>query len=164
MTTGTAPAVRADLARRSCTVVPGETVHFRAGGGGARFLGAGWSHPDDVGTWSDGSTAELVFDLSALSGGDARIDLELEPFLPVAGTRRCEVSTGNAHRDVWDLGDPGPQTRSLHLPRVGETEPLVVVEVRFDGTESPSSRGLSEDRRELAVRLLSVRVRCENPS
>jgi hypothetical protein len=159
---GTAAAVRADLARRSCTVVPGETVHFRAGGGGARFLGTGWSHPDDVGTWSDGSTAELVFDLSALVCGDARIDLELEPFLPIAGTRRCEVSAANA-QDVWDLDDPGPQTRSLDLPLADGADRLAVVEVRFDGTESPFSRGLSEDRRELAVRLLSVRVRCENP-
>ena len=161
---GTGPALRAEHARRSCVVAPGQTVWFRAGAGGARFLASGWSYPDDVGVWNDGDAAELILDLCAFPDGDVRVGMELEPLATVDGSlRRCEVAVGGSRLTTWLLDPAQPGRRSVVVPRPAARGSTLLSQLRFPETESPRARGLSQDRRELAARLLSARFDCENP-
>lgn len=154
------PDLRFDMVRRSCQVVVGADIEFRAGGGGARFLASGWSESESSGVWSDGPIAELMFDFGSPLKDDVAFDFSFHTFHGTGETtRRVEIKTGrDASLALWELAPGNSFQRRLLVPASAAIGSLLLIRFRFLNPASPSSLGLSGDPRELAIYLVRVRI------
>jgi hypothetical protein len=156
-----AAMVRYEMVRRSCHIEPETTVRFSAGAGGARHLASGWSRPEAHGVWSDGPTAQLLFDVARRPLGDYILELELTPFVPPGwATRRIEVIVGGAAPVSIELDTAG--WVALPAPASSLRASTLTVDFRFDTTDAPASFGLSDDDRELSILLSGARLRVDS--
>lgn len=152
-----APAVRAEAVRRACQITIGTPVDFRAGAGGARYLAAGWSVPEDDGIWSDGPSASLRFDVGSPPATDLRFEFSLVVFQNAPGTAREVVidTTRGQPIDRWTLSAPAGDW-SVIVPASAWIGSRIGLRFRFDEAKSPSQLGLSADRRALSIKLRRV--------
>lgn len=156
--TGNVPAIRFEMVRRSCRIDPPADLDFAPGAGGARFLAHGWSRPEPCGVWNDGSRAALLFDLGRRPDADVIVELEVAPFLGPGESRRLvEAYSGDEMLDVWELA-AGEQLNRLRFPGKSLRHGMVMVSFRFPATASPQASGLSDDPRDLAMRLIRGRI------
>ncbi|MFL6588557.1 MAG: glycosyltransferase family 2 protein [Chthoniobacterales bacterium] len=159
---GAASAVRAEAVQRSCDVTIGMPVDFGAGGGGARYLASGWSHPEIDGVWSDGSSATLLFDVGAAPTADLRFDFSIIVFRSPdqRGPREAIIETTQGHSIArWTLSASTTDC-SLVVPKAAWMGPRVGLRFQFDEPISPSDVGASSDRRALSVKLRQLWI-CE---
>jgi glycosyltransferase involved in cell wall biosynthesis len=155
---GNVPAIRFDMVRRSCRISPPASIEFAPGAGGARFLAHGWSWPEPGGVWNDGPDAALLFDLGCRPSCDVLVDLEVAPFLAPGDSRRVvEAYLGEEPLESWALA-AGEQLRQLRIPSKSLRHSMVMVKFRFPSTTSPKACGLSDDQRDLAMRLTRSRI------
>lgn len=155
-----APDLRFDMVRRSCRVEIGADIDFRAGCGGARFLASGWSGPESSGVWSDGPIAELMFDFGSSLKDDVAFDFALHAFHGTEETaRRVEITAGrDVSLELWELAPGNISHRRLLVPASAASGSPLLIRFRFLNPASPSSLGLSGDRRELAICLVRLRI------
>jgi hypothetical protein len=153
-----APAVRAEAARRcGCGIAIGTPADFRVGAGGTRYLGSGWSSPEDDGVWSDGPSASLMFDLGSPPLTDLRFDFSLAVFQNASDAPR-EVGIETIDGEVidrWTLSAPAGDW-SIRIPASAWVGSRIDLRFHFDEAKSPSQLGLSADRRALSIKLRSV--------
>lgn len=156
---GAAPTVRAEAVRRACRITIGTPVDFRAGAGGARYLAAGWSVPEDDGVWSDGPSASLMFDVGSAPPTDLRFEFSLVVFLLEPGvSREVVIETTRGQRiDRWTLSAPSGDW-SVIVPASAWIGSRLGLRFRFDEAKSPSQLGLSADHRTLSIKLRRVRL------
>src|SRR5205085_3561116 len=74
---GAAPSLPAEAVRRACRITIGTPMNFGAGSGGARYLASGWAVPESDGCWSDGPSADLLFDIGDPPATELRFELTL---------------------------------------------------------------------------------------
>jgi glycosyltransferase involved in cell wall biosynthesis len=154
------PALRFDMVRRSCQAIIGGEVDFRAGSGGARFLASGWSESESSGVWSDGPLAELMFDFGSPLKDDITLDFSFHTFHGTGETTRHVVITNGRGVSLatWQLAPGDSFQRLLVVPASAATQSLLLIKFRFLNPQSPRSLGLSADPRELAIKLVGVRI------
>ncbi len=58
-----------------------EWLSFGSGGEGVKFLGIGWSYPEDWGTWTNGEYAEVILPLTSEMKDSKDIFIEAHPFV-----------------------------------------------------------------------------------
>ena len=148
------------MVRRSCRVEIGADIDFRAGCGGARFLASGWSGTENIGVWSDGPIAELMFDFGSPLTDDVAFDFSLHAFHGTEETtRRVEIAAGrDVSLELWELAPGNSFHRRLLVPASAAIGSLLLIRFRFLNPASPDSLGLSGDRRELAICLVRLRI------
>ncbi|MEX2553012.1 MAG: hypothetical protein WD627_08455, partial [Actinomycetota bacterium] len=155
---GNVPAIRFDMVRRSCRIDPPAAIDFAPGAGGARFLAHGWSRPEPSGVWNDGPEAALLFDIGCRPDGDVLVELEVAPILAPGESRRTvEVYSGEELLQSWALA-AGHQSVQIRVPGKSLRHSMVMVMFKFPATASPKAGGLSDDPRDLAMRLIRGRV------
>jgi glycosyltransferase involved in cell wall biosynthesis len=151
---GEVPSIRYDMVRRACRINPPADVEFRAGAGGARFLASGWSRPEGSGVWNDGPQASLLFNLGGQPAGDLIVDLEVAGFVPPSVPHLdAEVWLGESLLQTWTLGS-GARLRSVRIPPAALRNGVALLSFKFPVTSSPQAAGMSDDPRELAMRLI----------
>jgi lysophospholipase L1-like esterase len=120
-----------------------------------RFLGAGWSRPEDGLRWTEGARAEIVFAPRGLR--EPVLELTVRPFVapPVLSRQRVEVSLNGEPVASWQLDRP--QVLSLPLPgaAVGREN---VLRLELPDAAAPALVTRSTDSRELAVAIESMRL------
>jgi glycosyltransferase involved in cell wall biosynthesis len=151
---GAAPGVRVEAVRRACQITIGTPVDFHAGAGGARYLSTGWSVPEVDGVWSDGPTAALMFDVGSPPTTDLRFEFSLVVFQHRPGAPR-EVIIDTARGEPIDRWTLSASTGdwSIAVPASAWIGSRVGLRFRFDEPKSPREIGLSDDRRELSIKL-----------
>jgi hypothetical protein len=149
-----APAVRAEAVRRACQITIGTPVDFRAGAGGARYLATGWSVPEVDGVWSDGPSASLMFDVGSSPITDLRFEFSLVVFQHRPGAPREVIidTTRGEPIDRWTLS-ASTGDWSIVVPASAWIGSRIGLRFRFDEPKSPRELGLSDDRRELSIKL-----------
>jgi glycosyltransferase involved in cell wall biosynthesis len=163
---GGAPAMRFAMVQHACRVELPATLSFLAGHGGGRHLAHGWSRPEAHGVWSDGPSADLLFDVGAAHRGRAlRLQLELQPWLPEPARRSIvsvEVEIVGQEPGVrWDVSDASP-FHDLVVTPDGSRTGLVHVRFHLPRLPTPKDVGYADDPRELAVRLVRGSLRPED--
>ncbi|MCM2253270.1 MAG: glycosyltransferase [Ramlibacter sp.] len=119
----------------------------------------GFSHPEDWGTWSDGSMAIAMFRVA--EAGELRAELVLHPFVPDNKRELTVTVTVNGLlMDTWRFRGPdttGPRTRSLRIPQdaVGQGG-VIWLAFAIKNALSPRQLGLSDDARALGIGLHGV--------
>ena len=132
-------------------------MSFSAGAGGARYLANGWSVPESDGCWSDGPTADLMFDIRNPPMTDLRFDFLCSVFLKPPGAPR-EVLIETVRGDPigrWTLSEPGGEW-SIVVPASAWIGSRIGLRLRFTEIFSPRQLGLSDDPRALGLKLHRV--------
>ena len=137
------------------------SVSFTPGSEGGKLLGSGWSIPESWGRWSDGAEAVLILRFADVSRG-ADFHLSLAPFVMPGHDQRVEVSANGNAVARWRFTTPDAQDVSFHIP-AAYVRPDGIVSLTFSlpDAASPRSFGLSADARQLAFRLIGVRINLE---
>jgi hypothetical protein len=141
---------------------PGETIVFSEGSGGERFLGEGWSMPDETGVWTDGDKASLLLRPTDIRPEDGELVLAVSAFVT--------TDHPNLEVEVSALDEPlarrvfrhGEALRLFHIPfpaAAGAQGRRMLFELRLSDPARPLDLGLSEDARRLGVRLEWLMVR-----
>ena len=142
----------------------GGIVRFALGGRGARFLGAAWSFPEDLGTWTTGSESIVRMRLVGVRPDDGPLVLRfgVTPFLseqrPVL---MVAVVVNRREATRWTFVGPAghPQDRVVELD-ASTLEPDGGIEIRFvvDRPLTPSSVGVGSDARPVGVFLHTLEL------
>ena len=137
------------------------SVSFIPGSEGGKLLGSGWSIPESWGRWSDGAEAALILRFADVSRG-ADFHLSLAPFVMPGHDQRVEVSANGNAVARWRFTTPDARDVSFHIP-AAYVRPDGIVSLTFSlpDAASPRSFGLSVDARQLAFRLIGVRINLE---
>ncbi len=158
---GEVPSMRFDMVRRACRVDLPAALNFTAGAGGARFLASGWSRPESSGVWNDGPKAGLLFDLGGPQAAGLIVELEVAGFLPgSAAPPAAEVYLKDSLLETWTL-EENALYKQVRIPPEEIRNGVVLLKLKFPVTRSPRSVGLSDDQRELAMRLVRGRLRLD---
>ncbi len=135
----------------------GTEINFARGGNSANFELAGWGLTEEEYTWTDGTSALLIFKKIPLQG-----PLELK------ATLRGATSAGVLHQPVQVLANGikiadwrvGPQTEFVALlpESIDRSKQRLRIELRIPLAFSPKSVGLGEDVRILGVACYRLKI------
>jgi hypothetical protein len=145
----------------------GTRLSFTAGAEGFRFLGTGWSQPEQWGVWSDGSDASILLWLGQEPGSDAWLQLDAQGFVSVkCPEQQIDVSVNSTSigQLTYSLQRPNG-SQSLRVPRdlLVSRRGLIEVQFRFRSDVSPARLGLSSDSRNLALGLNALVLKLGEP-
>jgi hypothetical protein len=138
----------------------GNRISFTAGSEGSRFLGTGWSEPEQWGVWSDGSDASILLWLGGETASDAQLQLDANGFVsPKCPEQQIEVSVNSTSIGelAYSLQKPNG-LQSMHISRelLNSRHGLVELRFRFRNYISPTRLGLGADSRSLALGLKAL--------
>ena len=123
-----------------------------AEGPSRHLLRCGWLRPEGTGTWSIGPEARLLLQVAA--DRPVIIDLDLQPF---SERQRVAVTVNGEPLTEWVLTKGSPRSQTLGVPPVADGR--LELAFHFPDAVAPRDLGLANDRRKLAIRLLSLRLR-----
>lgn len=157
-TSDTAPSV---LSNQPAPYQVGETIDFRLGGNALRYQRQGWDFSSPGGTWTLAPTARLL--MTPLEGPSEQQPWELEIVAqglvgPTHPLTHAEIVV-NGH----SLGEHAfGHERVLRLPLPPDTgvqpDGSLLLEFKVRDPASPQEQGLSEDRRNLGLLLVRLRI------
>jgi hypothetical protein len=134
-------------------------------GRGTRFLMDDWSLPEPWGVWSDGPVAKLRFRLRPKPACKVVLGIQLYAFVPLqSSVREVDVSIANKLIDRWrfDPANASGEKRLVVDQEMIDSDGELEIGFHVLKPESPSEFGLSNDVRELGIRLVSLVVNTEN--
>jgi glycosyltransferase involved in cell wall biosynthesis len=142
----------------------GTTLRFGALGRAHRAKTTGWSYPEEWGTWSNGTSAQLSVHLAKPTVEPLVLEAEVMGFAP-DGPLTVGVAINEQPVTEWEF--TGPQTlalRSVALPVAATADAdAVTVTLSIQRPRSPRSCGASEDDRLLGIGLASLALREATP-
>lgn len=139
-------------------IYPGKVESTSGKGPGTEFLVSGWSYPEPWGIWAEGSTADLVADVS-VSYNKPLMFRALARGLGVhpSTTQRVTVIANGRVAATWDVKEGENLEYSAPiLPRSTPGHPIMI-QFRVDHPVSPHQDGLSQDNRKLGFGLAGFR-------
>lgn len=127
------------------------------------MLSAGWSRPDEWGVWNDGRAAELLIRPRLDQPVDFDVRLFVCPYPGLGRTRSITVGVGEKEVLRTELGNPDGEEVVVRVARDSLVEKTARLVFSFANPESPRSAGLSDDARELALRLVVASIHPVDP-
>jgi hypothetical protein len=124
-------------------------------------LGGGWGDPESWGRWTVGPAAEFTMVLPPGETPNLELSMEMATFL--GGDRKRQVVAVDVEGEpAGDLAIGNTEFEwkrlSLQLP-AGHAAPTATFQLSFLTIESPKSVGLSDDKRELGIRVQRLMLR-----
>jgi hypothetical protein len=141
-------------------VQPGHKKLFNVGGEGKPLLANGWSESELWGTWSEETSAEIVFRVPPSA---RTLRLETTAFLPPGHARQGAVISINGLSAVTTVLDKADgNVIDVNLTEAMKqrvfSEGMLRLQFQFADAVSPSASGLSRDPRKLAMGLKALTV------
>ena len=137
-----------------------ERILFNNQGNGVNYLVDGWFVSEDWGTWSSGSSANILFPIPPRQVNS--IFIEANAFVPSAiENQRLTVTINGIPTADLVLTEP-VATLDIKIPEAVKRElENETLEVRFNFPDavSPKNIGLNNDPRELVLGLIAVTIR-----
>ena len=139
----------------------GERVQFSQSGSGSAYLTDGWSYPEAWGTWSDGSTANVLLPIITESPNTMLIEANalvspLHPKQPV------EVRMNGVLATTVSLTEYIGNRIEITIPELArkglKERGYLQVEFKFADPVRPKDIGLGSDTRSLALGLVAITV------
>ncbi|MBI2750240.1 MAG: hypothetical protein HYX43_13145 [Burkholderiales bacterium] len=143
----------------------GEAINFRQGGNALLYQRQGWDFSSPGGTWTIAPTARLALKLVGNTALAQKFSIELVaqgmvgPSHPVT---RAELVINGMSLGVYAFGHEQTLQLPFHPPANALSDGVLEMELRVLDPVSPHSLGLSEDKRELGVLLIRLRITPEN--
>lgn len=155
---GTTVVVDQDCVRRASdiTVGIGNSFSFRSGAEGTPFLLDGWSQPEQWGTWSTGSAAEIRVPVPA-SRQPFSIELEVIGFHPPGSDPvAVTVRLGDEAPSRYSIGAQDATIRVDVPESLADTQSPIRIGFEIANPRSPRELGLSVDGRPLGIGLKKI--------
>ena len=151
------PSVRAEgdraLAERfECAY--SRPIVFSASGPGTRHLCAGWSSPEEGGTWTVDHAAHMLFGLRRFPNRDVVLKATVQAFCPESfPSLTAEVIVNGQPLSVWRIEGNATRVLSVCIPAVMTRSPFLHLLFRIHDPRSPAAAGVSTDQRLLGIGL-----------
>jgi hypothetical protein len=146
--------------RRFVVYEPGSEIDFRSGGNSVHYTLAGWSEPENWGTWTVNGQAELRLPIEEPMGRGAILVAVVQPFIhPRHPVSRVEVRYFGELIDEWSLDDGNPTEKQISVPAsliARDRSPAFVF--RTLNPISPLDLDESNDPRRLSLGFVSLRM------
>ena len=137
-------------------VSPGEKLGFGSSAKGVNYLQAGWSDPEDWGTWSASRSATILLPASPAQVDSVVIDFAaaVSPSHPV---QRVEIVVNGSQAFSDSIRD-GSGTLEFKIPEAAKSDSFkgITMEFRLPDAASPKEMGAGEDTRTLALGLRTI--------
>ncbi len=143
----------------------GELIDFRLGGNALLYQRQGWDFSSAGGTWTVAPTARLALKLAgaAADGQVDHIEIVAQGMVgPSHPATRAELVINGISLGVHAFGHEQTLKLPFSLPENALSNGVVEMEFRVLDPVSPHALGLSEDKRDLGVLLIRLRIACEN--
>jgi hypothetical protein len=128
--------------------VLGKIIKVGAGSGDSKFLGDGWSGPEQGYRWTVGEHASLVFELAhdQIRGGTLRLAM-------LAAAFRGQNIVVEANEEIIERRfiKPAPEEIAFSIPASVVKDDRLRVVFRMPEAVSPKSVGLGDDKRNLGL-------------
>ena len=145
-------------------VALGRRADFVQGSVDLPHLYENWSHSEDWGTWSLGSSSSVFFPISTPTAPAYRLEMEFHAYAsgsddcPLVGVEINESSTFSERLCGGQVGDGGMPIAFAISRESIEAHDGVLIRFRTPDAKSPASTGASGDGRELGVGLKWMRL------
>ena len=137
-------------------VSPGEKLGFGSSAKGVHYLQAGWSAPEDWGTWSDSRSATVFLKASPAQVDSVAIDFAaaVSPSHPV---QRVEILVNGSQAFSGSISERFG-TLEFKIPEAAKSDSFkgITMEFRLPDAASPKEMGTGEDARTLALGLQAI--------
>lgn len=143
----------------------GDIIDFRLGGNALAYQRRGWDLSSAGGTWTVAPKAQLALKLEGIvPGGNAYwIEIDAQAIaVPSHPATNAELVINDISLGIHAFGLKQKLNMPFSLHASSESEGVLNVEFRVINPVSPHSLGLSDDKRELGVLLIQIRILCEN--
>lgn len=143
----------------------GDTISFTSKGNATRYEAVGWSHPEEWGTWTDGSAAELRLYVKEIADGDVLLGAVVGAFVNEAQpTVTAQVYVNGSAITDWNFDYTptavGIVDREALIPdAVFNRRRPVAVAFKFSQTRSPAELGMGGDPRHLGLGFVRLTLR-----
>lgn len=135
----------------------GSVINFTTNGNSSFYIGEGWSHAEEWGTWTDGDRAMLRIRFAEAPKRPLRLNAQLLPFLHATHPQmQARVRVGGDEIALWTLASAEFAAVCATIPaeKLRETDCEITLEIL--NPASPLELGISNDPRRLGVGVLSV--------
>ena len=135
---------------------PGEKLDFGSSGKGVHYLQAGWSDPEDWGTWSDSRSATIL-----LPASPAQVDSVVIDFAAAVSSshpaQRVEIFVNGSQAYSGSISERFG-TLKIKIPDAAKSDAFkgITMEFRLPDAARPKDIGLGEDMRTLALALRTI--------
>lgn len=143
----------------------GDFIDFRLGGNALMYQRQGWDFSSVGGAWTVSSTARLALKLSNANAYGAVDHIEIVAQGLVAASHlatRAELVINNISLGVHAFGYQQTLKLPITLPENALSDGILELEFRILDPVSPHALGLSEDKRNLGVLLIQLRIFAQN--
>ena len=143
----------------------GDTIDFRLGGNALAYQRQGWDFSSAGGTWTVAPTARLALKLMGAATGESLYRFEMVAqaiMVPSHPAAHAELAINGFSLGIYAFGPEQTLKVPFSLPARDESERILELEFRVLDPVSPYSLGLSEDRRDLGVLLIQLRIVSED--
>ncbi len=148
-------------------IEPGQSISFNspmnqalnAGNKESFIFGLGWSKPESWGTWTNDKTATLSFPADSFvpSFKPTKLVLMLKGFiLPAHPTQTILIYINNALIKTVQINTPEIKTIEIPLSNIPNFTAPIEIKFELPNATSPQRLGMNDDRRTLAIGLISL--------
>ena len=137
-------------------VSPGEKLDFGSSGKGVHYLQAGWSDPENWGTWSDSRSATILLPASPAQVDSVVIDFAAA-VSPSHPAQRVEIFVNGSQAYSGSISERSG-TLKIKIPDAAKSDAFkgITMEFRLPDAARPKDIGLGEDERTLALALQAI--------
>jgi hypothetical protein len=125
--------------------------------------GKGWSLPEQWGTWTEGNSAFVRFNMSNFKNSDVEMVIDAQAYLEKKNTSQIATVFGNGHfiGKMSFSVDKNSGVRLMKIPRdvINQGNGVLIIEFLIDKPVSPREMGISTDSRKLGLGLTSLSFR-----
>lgn len=131
----------------------GDKICFFSGYDGAKFLSHGWSTPEQRHCWSDGSQAEISFQIGSQPHNDLLLYISCQGFLAggLINYQGLDIYVNDQFVTTWKVSDL--KWFDLTIPQDLINNGCIVIKFMINQPLSPFKHNLSSDKRKLGISL-----------
>jgi hypothetical protein len=153
------PPRRLETVADSRSYTYGDAADVGLVGQGGRYLGEGWSAPEDRHVWSNGQQASLLLEVVP-PASDLELILTFFPHVHAEALpeQRVEIFVNGRPLTSRVATEPGRTTFTMRIPRDWVSARQLEIRFGLPDAASPADLGTGGDRRELGIGLTSFRL------
>jgi hypothetical protein len=138
----------------------GTPIDFGPNGQSPTYASSGWSQPEEIGTWTDGDNARLVFHFGKINSAALAFDIQGRPYTAMGRLKiqRVDISANGRFLEQRGLQGDGLQEVVVPSSLITRAGNQLQLAIHFYTAASPRECGENGDGRKLGFLVRSITV------
>jgi hypothetical protein len=138
----------------------GTPIDFGPNGQSQTYASSGWSQPEEIGTWTDGDNARLVFHFTKINSPALAVDIQGRPYTAMGRLKiqRVDITANGHFLEQRGLQGDGLQEIVVPSSLITQAGNQLQLAIHFYTAATPRECGESGDGRKLGFLVRSVTV------